>query len=87
MNIKQWLWIQKEGAVIGLGYGLMSVYAALGMANQVSLSVFEIVLIFPTYVSNMIIGDASVGVIVFIVPALIGMGIGILMDSLYRPDL
>lgn len=84
-NIKQWLWVQKEGLVIGCAWGLISVYAALGIANQTSLSLFHIFLILPTYLGNLLVGDVNAGIFVFLVPIMIGGAIGILLDMVYKP--
>jgi len=85
-DVKKWLWTQKEGIGIGVVWGLISTYAALGLASLGSLSWWQIILILPSYVGNKIIGSADIGVVSFAVPIVIGAIVGMLIDSLYKPE-
>jgi len=80
-NIKKWIYIQKEGLIVGALWGLISIYAALGLASQASLTWWQTILVLPAYLGNLLVGDAAIGVLSFAAPVIIGSIIGIIIDS------
>ena len=87
MNIKRWLYLQREGLILGSLWGLVSSFAAVGLVDQVSLTVWQKALILPVYLSGFITNALSLGpsLYILVIPIIIGAGIGALIDRLWEP--
>ena len=84
MKFTKWLFIQKEGAACGLVYGLLSIYASLGLATLPHVAVWQKVLVAPVWISSFIV-PVDGGSMWLVTPLLIGALIGIGIDAVYRP--
>ena len=83
-TLKDFLWIQKEGIIIGMLWGLISNFAGLGMATMENVYWWHKVLILPTTISGYI---PVTGVSAFAASIIIGGFIGMLADMVYKPKL
>lgn len=85
MNIKRFLWVQKEGTLVGGVWGLISIFASLGLATtKPELSLIDKALILPTYLANLIT-PVEPSWPLLLIPVLIGIIIGMIVDMLYKP--
>lgn len=82
-KIIKWLKLQKEGALVGGLFGLMSIYMTLGLATLQSITWWQKILILPTYLTKFI--PLSGSVFAWILPIFFGMILGIIADALYKP--
>jgi hypothetical protein len=83
-KIKRWLWLQKEGALVGMIWSALSIFAATGLATEyTSLMWYHKLLILPVYLSGFI--PVNLGIFSFAITAGIGIILGMLFDSVYKP--
>lgn len=82
-NILGFLWTQRQGAIIGALWGLLSCFGALGMASSnMQLLWWQKLIIMPAYLSGILVSN-DMGWPILILPILIGAGIGMLVDMVY----
>lgn len=82
MNLKKWLWTQKEGLIIGALWGVIAPFGGLGMAVYSETLWWYKFLIFPAWMAGWFGFSPTAG---FITSIIIGMIIGGLVDIFYKP--
>jgi hypothetical protein len=85
MKIKKWFKLQKEGILVGALWGVMSLYASVGMASLPSIAWWQKVLILPTVIADKVLNTSNPYISLFAV-ALVGAIIGSLIDMVYKPN-
>lgn len=86
MNLKHQLFILKEGLGVGAVWGLLSIYAAMGLATQADpLHLWQKILIAPVLLSGVILKGQLPSTWNIILPILLGAAGGAVFDFYYRP--
>lgn len=83
MKIKKYLWINKEGIVLGSLWGFISPFAGLGMATLPHITFWNKLLILPALIAK---SFGVSGIEGFLLSVIIGGLIGMSIDSLYKPN-
>lgn len=85
-NIKKWLYLQKEGILIGGLWGLLSIYASMGLAatNQ-SLAIWQKILLMPVWLTDLFLDNQLPGLWVLVIPIVLAAVLGAIADSIYKP--